>query len=129
YASIASVFEAGAQEVRTQDGDAAAIDGQDAAIAEGAELLIDALARGADHRRQLLLGELDSELDAVRHLAAMRFGERKELLGQPVGHVEKGSVLHQLIGIAQTLGEHLEESNGDLRRLANEAAKVVLAQG
>src|SRR5688500_19736598 len=71
------------QQVGPQDRDAVVGDRQHAPVAVVLDRLVDALARGADEVRQVLLRERQHDLDVAAALAAMRLAELEELLRQP----------------------------------------------
>ena len=86
--------------------------GDQARVFPQSHLLVDALARRADHTGQLLLWQLDGALATVFASLAEVLHQQDQLLGNPIRQAFEDYVLVGLADPAESGAEHVEQAQG-----------------
>src|ERR1700680_852176 len=105
------------QRAGSQHDDGAVLEADPAACRPDPQLLIDALARHADHFADFLLGDGDGPA-AARDLVL--FGQANERAGEPARQVLKNDLLDLIAGPAQPRAQQFDEFHRQRRLAAHE---------
>jgi glyoxylase-like metal-dependent hydrolase (beta-lactamase superfamily II) len=117
-----------AEPLGVEDKDRTRRDLQPAAGGEVREGLVDRLPRRADELRELLLGEVVVDVQAVGLLVAESVGQVEQVLGDPAGDVREHKVGGHIVGPAQPLSQRAQHVQRDLRPVAEPGDQRLLVE-
>ena len=89
-------------------------------FAQGAQFLVDALPRGADHAGQILLGYGQFDRRGLSFFKTIGLGQFDQLLGQAGRNFQKEDVFQKIVGLSQASGKGGEKNFAQFKYSAEE---------